>query len=318
MTWSIPVWLDLWLVGIAGGTYSTAFLLDHFGGRKNRPLLRLATYVGILLVTADVFLLFVDLGNPLRFWHFLTQFKALSPMSVGTWTLLAWVFFSVAMAILWQVENRSGKKANTPLHRLAGSLSVVGLALAVLLMVYGSVLLSVSSKALWSGQVFLPALFTVSDFSMGLAVILIVISVLDIKTTAGEGPAVSQQVIEWLTGPSKLVVRKRMVTRLIVANVITIVIQLAVLGGVVVRATILVKASASEAVTQLAAGSSAVPFWLGVVLMGLLVPLALYIINSRRNIGTENVRRMVVVSSACVICGGLLLRAVIIVAGQLV
>ncbi len=318
MTWSIPVWLDLWLVGIAGGTYSTAFLLDHFGGRKNRPLLRLATYLGILLVTVGVFLLFIDLGNPLRFWHFLTQFKILSPMSVGTWALLAWLFFSVAMAILWQVESRSGKKANAPLRGLAGSLSVVGLALAVLLIVYGSVLLSVSSKELWAGQVFLPALFTASDFSMGLAVILIVIAVFTIKTTTSEGLAVFQPVMEWLTGSSELLLYNQAVTRLIVANVIAIVIQLVALAGQVIGATIHGKAGASEAVIKLAAGSPAVPFWLGVVLLGLLVPLALYIINCRRDIGTENVRRTVVVSSACVICGGLLLRAVIIVAGQLV
>ena len=117
MTWGVPIWFDLWLAGIAGGTYSTAFLVDHFSGRGNKPLLRLATCLSIPLAVIGVLLLIIDLGNPSRFWHFLTQFKVLSPMSMGTWILLAWVVIAVMMVILWRIESNSGKETARRLRR---------------------------------------------------------------------------------------------------------------------------------------------------------------------------------------------------------
>ena len=91
MAWSAAIWIYLWLAGMAGGAYFAAFLADRFTGGGNRQLLRLATYVGIPLAVIGVMLLIVDLGQPIRFWHLMVIFKVTSPMSMGTWILLAWV-----------------------------------------------------------------------------------------------------------------------------------------------------------------------------------------------------------------------------------
>lgn len=315
MTWGVPVWLDLWLAGMAGGTYSTAFLVAHFSGGGNRPLLRLATCLGIPLVVIGVLLLIVELGNPLRFWHFLTQFKVLSPMSMGTWILLAWVVIAVMMVVLWRIENSFGKETAGRLRRATGFLSLVNLVFAVLLMLYSGVLPAVSSRVLWAGTVFLPALSVASAVSMGMAIL--IIAALTVNAISKGDFAVLKPALNQIPGSTDWIISNRTVARIAVANAIVILIELAALIGHVLGIATSAEAGASESLGLLITGALAVPFWLGVVLLALLIPLALYIINWGKDIETGNVGRVTAISSACVIFGGLLLRAVIIAGGQI-
>ena len=315
MTWSVPIWFDLWLAGMAGGTYSTAFLVDYFSGGRNRPLLRLATYLGIPLVVIGVLLLIIDLGNPLRFWHFLTQFKLLSPMSTGTWILLAWVVIAAMMVILWRIENSFSKETAGRLRRTTGFLSLVNLVFAVLLMIYSGVLPAVSSKVLWAGTVLLPALFVASAVSMGLAIL--IIAILTVNATNKGGFAVLKPVINQILGSTDWTIPSRTVPRIAIANAIVIIIELAALIGHILWLTISAEAGAGEAIELFITGTLAVPFWLGVVLLALLIPLVLCLINWGKDIETGTVERTMAISSICVVFGGLLLRAVIMVGGQI-
>ncbi len=315
MTWSVLIWFDLWLAGMAGGTYATAFLIDRFGGGSNRSLLRLATYLGIPLVITGVILLIIDLGNPQRFWHFLTQFKLLSPMSMGTWILLAWVVIAVMMVILWRIENRLSKETAGRLRRVVGSLSLLDLVFAVLLMTYSGVLPATSSNVLWAGTVLLPALFVASAISMGLAIL--IITALTVNATSRGGFAAIKPALNQILGATDWMIPNRTVVRLAMANAVAILIGLAVLIGHVIGLATSTDAGAGEALQLLIAGTLAVPFWLGVVLFALLVPLTLYIISWRKDIETGTVRRAIAISSVCVVLGGLLLRAVITAGGQI-
>lgn len=315
MTWGVPVWFDLWLAGMAGGTYSTAFLVAHFSGGRNKPLLRLATCLGIPFVVIGVLLLIVELGNPSRFWHFLTQFKVLSPMSMGTWILLAWVVIAVIMVILWRIESSFGKETAGRLQRVTGFLSLVNLVFAVLLMVYSGVLPAVSSRVLWAGTVFLPALSVASAISMGLAIL--IIAVLTVNAITKGDLAVLKPALNQIPGSTDWAIPNRTVTRIAIANAIVILIEIAALVGHLLGLATSAEAGAGEAPGLLVTGALAVPFWLGVVLLALLIPLALYIINRGKDIETGNAGRIIAISSACVIFGGLLLRAVIIAGGQI-
>lgn len=315
MTWGVPIWFDLWLAGMVGGTYSTAFLVDYFSGGRNKPLLRLATYLGIPLVVIGVLLLIIDLGNPLRFWHFLTQFKLLSPMSTGTWILLAWVVIAVMMVILRRIENSFSKETAGRLRRTTGFLSLVNLVFAVLLMIYSGVLPAVSSKVLWAGTVLLPALFVASAVSMGLAIL--IIAILTVNATNKGGFAVLKPVINQTLGSTDWAIPSRTVPRIAIANAIVIIIELAALIGHILWLAISAEAGAGEAFELLITGTLAVPFWLGVVLLALLIPLVLYLINWGKDIEARTVERTMAISSICVVFGGLLLRAVIMVDGQI-
>ena len=74
MTWESPIWLYLWLAGMAGGAYFTAFLVDRFSGGQQKALLRLATYVALPLAILGVLLLVLDLGVPERFWRLVRRY----------------------------------------------------------------------------------------------------------------------------------------------------------------------------------------------------------------------------------------------------
>jgi len=314
MTWSVLIWFDLWLAGMAGGTYATAFLVDRFGG-GNRPLLRLATYLGIPLVVTGVILLIIDLGNPMRFWHFLTEFKLLSPMSMGTWILLGWVAIAVLMVILWRIESRFSKGAAGRLRRVAGLLGLLNLIFAMLLMVYSGVLPAASNNVLWAGTVLLPALFVASAISMGLGIL--IIAVLTVNATGKGNFAVIKPALNQILTVSDRAIPNQTVVRLVTANAIVILVELAVLFGHVLGLAISANAGADEALALIITGTLAIPFWLGVVLFALLIPLTLYILNWRRDTETGTVGRAITVSSVCVILGGLLLRAVITAGGQI-
>jgi protein NrfD len=87
--------------GIAGGALLIASLLRLFGAAEDRYFVRLGVYVSFVGCVVSALLLIIDLGVPLRFWHMLFQnhtgrpmFKWWSPMSVGAWGLLVFGFFS--------------------------------------------------------------------------------------------------------------------------------------------------------------------------------------------------------------------------------
>lgn len=294
ITWSAPIYLYLWLAGIAGGAYFAAFLADRFAGEANRKLLRLATYLGIPLAIVGVLLLIVELGQPLRFWHLFTQFKVSSPMSMGTWILLAWVGIAVAMVIFWWIENRLSEQVARSLGRLVGIGAWINLVLAVLLITYTGVLLAVSNRSLWAGTALLPSLFVASAISTGVAILII---------TAITGRA-------WR-------IPNRTIGRLAEADAIIILIELGVLIGYAIWLGGSGLAGTSEALGLLTTGVLAAPFWLGIVLLALLIPLWLDIANWGKEIGTKRVLGAVITSSICVILGGLVLRAVITIGGQL-
>jgi len=236
-------------------------------------------------------------------------------MSMGTWILLAWVVIAVMMVILWRIESNSGKETAGRLRRATGFLSSVNLAFAVLLMVYSGVLPAVSSKVLWAGTVLLPALFVASAISMGLAIL--IIAVLTVNAIIKWDSAALKSAVTRILGSAGWTIPSQTVARIAVANAIVILVELAALIGHLVGLIVSAEAGTSEALGLLITGALAVPFWLGVVLLALLLPLVLYIISSRKDIEAGNAGRTMAISSICVIPGGLLLRAVIMAGGQI-
>jgi formate-dependent nitrite reductase membrane component NrfD len=83
-TWEIPVYF---FTGGLGGA-SSAFGLGAklFGNEK---LSRTALYIGAAADAVSAPLLISDLGRPERFLNMLRTFKVTSPMSVGSWILVA-------------------------------------------------------------------------------------------------------------------------------------------------------------------------------------------------------------------------------------
>jgi polysulfide reductase chain C len=286
ITWSSPIWLYLWLAGMAGGAYFAAFLVDRFSHGAHKPLLRLATYLGIPIAVVGLILLVIDLGEPIRFWHLLARFDFVSPMSVGSWILLFWVGAAVILVILWWAESR----VEADLRRATEIISWMEIVFSAFLMVYTGVLLSASSTSMWAGTWLVPVLFVVSAVSTGVALLVLTPLITGMK-----------------------VIPRETIVRLAEADAVLILLELAVL----VLFGVWLGASAMESLKLLTVGTLAAPFWAGVIAFGLLIPLSLELVNWGKRLEARVVLRIAMASSICVILGGLILRAVIVVGGQL-
>lgn len=315
MAWSAPIYVYLWLAGMAGGSYFTAFLVERFAGANNRGLSRLATHMVIFPALAGVFLLVIDLGNPLRFWHLLTQFDVYSAMSMGTWILLAWLIIAITMSILYWAEAHSSEFSTHLIQRVSIGLGWFELALSVLLITYTGVLLATSNRALWASSILLPPLFVASAVSTGIAILVTYVLVVAQLTVTHRGEY--KIPVRQLTGSTEWLIPMRTIGRLWEAEAIVIMLELMVLIGLVTWLGVSPIAGAREALNELAFGKLAIPFWVGVVLLASIIPLSFDVLSPGKELERKGVLTAILSSSSCVLTGALFLRAVIVVGGQL-
>ena len=323
MTWGAPIWIYLWAAGMAGGAYLAGFVVDLFTKKdESKHIFKLAVYLGIPLVIIGVLLLIIDLGSPLWFWHLFTQFKVVSPMSMGTWILIAWVVFALLLAVVWVIEgdirrNASLYPARMPrlMERLSGFLPWIGLLLSMAVMSYTGVLIAVSNQPIWASTPLLPALFTASAISTGVA--LLVLTAFVTNAVNKSSSAKLNSAVKWLFGSTGWTIPNKMIGRLAEADAIVIIVESAVLIGYSVWLGTSSAAGASEALALLTTGPVAILFWIGVVLLALLLPLALDLFNWGKKLEEKSVMYAITLSALSVLVGGLILRAVIVMGGQI-
>lgn len=186
--WSWLVILYFFFGGIAGGAYFIAALIDLFGDDVDRPLARLGYFIAFPAVLLCGPLLILDLNRPERFWHMLFQserlplpmFKWWSPMSVGAWALLifgAFTFVSFVGALVEAGVIRWGslRSINSIVRRgrIGGVFAAVGAAFGFFLASYTGVLLSVTNRPIWADTKLLGLLFLTSGASTSAALLLL-------------------------------------------------------------------------------------------------------------------------------------------------
>jgi len=313
LTWKWELVIYLWIAGIAGGAYFAAFLMDRFTGGRNELLLKIAMFLGVPLVLLGSLLLVVDLGEQLRAWHLFTRFRLESPMSMGSWILLLYALIGIVMIALWWAKSFEPEEVRlTVLSGLASVirpaapviavLSWITVVLAVLLIAYTGVLLSATNQPLWGGVLLLPALFVASAISTGMALIVLVL-----RTGLG-------RLVDILFGGEGEPVPSETVHVMGMASLILGIVELVVLIGYVVWLAFFSTPAAAAAVALLLTGPMAFIFWVGVVLVGLLIPLALEFASVR---GREAIVGSVLASTSLVLLGGLFLRAAVLLSGQI-
>ncbi len=189
-----PHW-EWWIIfyfflgGIASGAYFIGTLIDLFGTERDRPIAKMAFYIAFPLVAICGVLLIADLGRPERFWHmliqsntFLPMFKYWSPMSVGSWGLMLFSFFSAGSFVGALAEDgRFGLGRFSSLARYlhegpVGMLFQLGGTLSgFFLASYTGVLLSATNQPFWSDSNFIGGMFLASAASTGIATLIILL-----------------------------------------------------------------------------------------------------------------------------------------------
>ena len=291
MTWEAPIWLYLWLAGMAGGACFATVLINAFSGGTHRSLVRLGLYVGVPLAVIGVLLLVVDLGMPLRFWHLMLLFKPLSAMSMGTWILFFYVAAGIIAIILWWGQSVMNLPKTGSLPAIANVMTWAAFIFSILLMAYTGVLLASSNQPMWSGTILLPSLFLASAVSSGLGVVVLIAALTRLK-------GISAQTL----------------TRLAEADAIVIVIEALLLVAFALWLGNPQLSGAAQSLAILTSGPLAWPFWVGVALLALVIPLALDLVFWGKERGALMAG---MVSAGCVVLGGVFLRAVIVIGGQI-
>ncbi|HYC43925.1 MAG TPA: NrfD/PsrC family molybdoenzyme membrane anchor subunit [Burkholderiales bacterium] len=180
--WLIVLWF--FFGGLAAGCYFFATLIDLFGRPEDRPIAR-AGYLAVLpcLVVSGIVLI-VDLSRPERFWHLLLEnhtfqpiFKYWSPMSIGSWVLLAMSFFAVlsfigALSDTGRVRWAGARQLRPP-ARLGTAVALIGALLGLWLAGYTGVLLAVTNRPIWADTPLLGLLLLLSAASIAAAFLIL-------------------------------------------------------------------------------------------------------------------------------------------------
>lgn len=272
--------------GLAGGCYFLAALIDLLGRPEDRPLARMGYYIAFPCVILSGLLLTLDLNRPLRFWHMLVEsntfqpmIKLWSPMSVGSWALLIFGIFSLVSFLGALVEDNrlvwpAGRKLRPP-GMLSVVIAVLGGLVGFYVAGYTGVLLAVTNRPIWSDTPLLGMLFVVSAASISAA--LMILLARKYRWTM-PGIAALHRMDAWVVGLELIVL-------------IAVMISL----GPVFRAWL---------------NAWGLLLFFGVIVAGMLVPLALY--WRRQWLGDLNLTTAAVL----VLIGGFLLRLVIVFSAQ--
>jgi formate-dependent nitrite reductase membrane component NrfD len=290
--WEIPVYLFL------GGFTAGIMVLSGWAlwkGRKNpRPHTTFALassglfMLGLATISLGMLALFLDLGHKLYVWRLYLTMEPWSPMSWGAWILLlvypvlaAGVLLDPPKALLQYVPALrpvvDGMGADPVVRHATGFVSIVtGVALGI----YTGILLSaLGARPLWSSGLLGP-LFLVSGLSTAAA----------FAHWASPEPEERVQ-LAWLDN-------------------LFLAIELGMIGLLLIGLLTSTEAHA-EAAHLLLGGPYTAVFWVGVVFMGILLPLVIQSLAvTHRIIHTP-------IAPILVMLGGLALRFIIVSAGQL-
>jgi len=284
--WEIPVYLFLGGL-VAGMMVLTGFLLLSRDARRGPTLRERLPGLALVLLSAGMGALFLDLEHKPFVWRLYTTFEARSPMSWGAWILLL-VYPALAVALL--LNPPTGLKQRLPVlerwrvrlaqrpavARLTGGLI---LGVGVLLGIYTGVLLSsLGARPLWNSALLGP-LFLVSGLSSAAAVLHL------LTKDAAEKALLERADVSLLAG------------------------ELAVLTLYLIG---LLSSTAvhRDAAALLLGGPYTAFFWVAVVGLGLLLPLALQLAALGHRV------RHTVAAPLLVVAGGLALRFLVVNAGQ--
>jgi formate-dependent nitrite reductase membrane component NrfD len=272
--------------GLAGGCYFLAVLADLFGRPEDRLVARIGYLVALPAVLVCAVLLILDLSRPDRFWHMLVEsktwrpmLKAYSPISIGSWALFLFGAFALGSFLAALRDTGRVRWSWTRLFRPPGlvgtAFALAGGFMGFFVASYTGVLLSVTNRPLWADTPLLGLVFMVSAASTSAALLVL----LGYRRWAGRGGV--------------LALRR--------FDAAALVVELAVLVALVVSL-----GSLARAWLNVWGGLLVV----GVVIAGILVPLALHWRSPR--LGGLGVP----VAALLVLIGGFLLRVVIIFSSE--
>ncbi len=315
--WGLMVVIYLYTAGISAGTYAVSAFATYIGGGRYRRLARIGALLAPWPLILGLGMLVFDLGRPLHFWRLFTTVQLTSPMSIGSWLLTFFTIVSLVYLVLWlprpfrdllHVPTRFSDlfhpKQWQPLPRRAvrmgrGLLAAGGFGLSLAVGMYTGVLLgAIPARPFWNTPM-VAQLFLFSALSTGVAFVLLVLSLVGKRLDANALHAERELLIS--------------------LDASLIVLELFIIIPFFLHQALNTWSSAAS-IRLLTGGPFTAMFWIGVILIGLLIPLAMEGYELFPLILKEGAikfsRQLALISAVLVLVGGFMLRYVFVYAGQ--
>lgn len=284
--WEMPIVIYLFLGGLAGGMFFLSWVMSTFvfPGADLTQVLIGPLFVALVCTGVGLIMLVVDLGQPPVFYR--AYVTATSIIKWGAVLLTIAAFGS----LFWILGNWPADSAflgflsvfNFMAPASDFCLAAAGIA-GLGIMIYTGVMLStLKAHSFWATPA-LPVLFTTSALSTACAAITL---------TAGIWPAATLTAAEIASKQEILHLLHTVDIILVIAELIILLIMILSFLGAGNR-------TAHRVALRWVKGSYAPMFWIGMICVGLLFPLACYI-SGHAIAGT--------VAAVCVLIGGLILR----------
>jgi len=282
VVWGTPHVFAVFLIVAASGALNVASISSVFGRAMYKPLARLSALLALALLAGGLMVLVLDLGRPDRLIVAMTKYNF---KSIFAWNIYLYTgFFVVVGVYMWMMLERRMNRYT----RIAGTIAFIWrLALTT---GTGSIFGFLVARQAYDAAIMAP-MFIIMSFSFGLAIFLLVLMV---TYNASERPL----------GDSTIKMLKNLLGVFVAAVLYFVTVQ---------HLTNLYATEhhGIEAFILRDGGIYTALFWIGQILIGGLVPLALLYHPS-----TGKDRSMIALAAGMVIVGGLAQVYVIIIGGQ--
>ncbi|MFD1294465.1 NrfD/PsrC family molybdoenzyme membrane anchor subunit [Lutibacter holmesii] len=287
--WHWPISVYLFLGGLAAGLLFFAALITVLGKDKEYPTsVKYASIISPIALTLGLLALFYDLTHKLYFWRLYTTIRIESPMSWGAWVLLIitplsflWVIsYYSELFPKWKLDIKLLVDLENFLKKNRKNIAIALIPLSIVLGIYTGILLSAfNARPLWNNAILGP-LFLTSGLSTGAATIIL------LAKTAKERHLFSKIDL------GLVIIELGLIVHMLMGMYAGSEVQL-------------------EAMQLLIGGEFTMMFFGFVILLGLIVPAIMEILE------LQGFKIPVAVPALLVLLGGLILRFVMVEAGQI-
>lgn len=284
--WEIPVYL--FLGGLSAGIlFFASFYFLRYPNKAISTALKKAVMTTPIFLVIGLAVLMLDLKNPLLSWRLYTNFSIESPMSWGAWTLMLVVPLSFMWSFVMVKDIFPNVKwphkffdiAEEWLKSKCTIMAWILLIFSVILGVYTGILLSAfNARPFWSNPILGP-LFLVSGLSTAAAL------------------------ITWMSKDHEEIRKFTRIDLWLIGIELFMIIH--VFMGMLAGTQFQV-----ESIQMFLGGDYTIPFFVGVVLIGLLIPATLELME------IYGKKIPVILPSLLVLIGGLIFRFVMVESGQ--
>jgi molybdopterin-containing oxidoreductase family membrane subunit len=282
IVWGLPHVFAVFLIVAASGALNVASIATVFGKTLYKPLNRLSGLLAIALLAGGLMVLVLDLGRADRLIVAMTYYNF---KSIFAWNVILYNgFFAIVIAYLWTMMDQKGQAW----YKAVGTFAFVWR--LILTTGTGSIFGFLVAREAYDAALLAP-MFIVFSFNYGLAVFLLVL----MGFYAGTGRALGD----------------KMVNRM--KNLLGVFIAASLYFVFVYHITNLyfTKHHGLEAFILMNGGIHTLLFWVGQIILGYLLPMAILF---SPNLG--NNRGWIALASVLAILGGLAQMYVTIIGGQ--